>query len=134
MNRNIIKENEPKLTPDEGTIKKFKSNGVTYELGLSGNLLLWRKINDDQWFESSDTMKTENIIKLKQRFYNLNPGDSIYSKKKVKHNNKKQKNIKVDDKISTADPEVETQQTTTTTINTSNQFTDYENEFVDGNF
>jgi hypothetical protein len=128
MNRNIIKENEPKLTPDEGTIKKFKSNGVTYELGLSGNLLLWRKINGDQWFESTTTMKTENIIKLKQKFYNLNPGDSIYSKKKVKHNNKKQKNIKVDDEISTADPEVETQQTTTTT--TISRFKPYDAEIT----
>lgn len=68
------------LKPDAGTEKKFKTNdGKEYTVGMLGNDII--QFADGVWKDTKG-WTTENIIKIKEKLYNLKRGDSVYDKNK----------------------------------------------------
>lgn len=68
------------LKPDTGTEKKFKTNdGKEYTVGMLGNDII--QFADGVWKDTKG-WTTENIIKIKEKLYNIKRGDSVYDKNK----------------------------------------------------
>lgn len=75
MRRLILEDNTPTNT-DKFPIKTKVYNGGTYELGLSDNVLVYRKQGTTEWLKYE--ADTDKIIKLKKDLYNLDRGQSVY--------------------------------------------------------
>jgi hypothetical protein len=75
MRRLILEDNTPTNT-DKFPIKTKVYNGGTYELGLSDNVLVYRKQGTNEWLKYE--ADTDKIIKLKKDLYNLDRGQSVY--------------------------------------------------------
>ena len=75
MKRLILEDNTPTNT-DKFPIKTKVYNGETYELGLSDNVLVYRKKGATEWLKYEND--TDAIIKLKKDLYNLDRGQSVY--------------------------------------------------------
>jgi hypothetical protein len=75
MKRLILEDNTPTNT-DKFPIKTKVYNGGTYELGLSDNVLVYRKQGTTEWLKYE--ADTDKIIKLKKDLYNLDRGQSVY--------------------------------------------------------
>jgi hypothetical protein len=75
MKRLILEDNTPTNT-DKFPIKTKVYNGETYELGLSDNVLVYRKKGTTEWLKYD--ADADKIIKLKKDLYNLDRGQSVY--------------------------------------------------------